>query len=132
MKTGTREHLCFLASPILFWWCLVKPWPATPHRLGWGILLYLVTADVVNTMLSAFLAFCDRPVYPFYVNELNPFYTDPLNDQILGAVITWVLGSLAFLLPAVLLTVRLLANDSDGFMEKIAPERTGYSTALDA
>ncbi len=121
------EHLCFLASSTLFWWCLIQPWPATRHRLGWGILLYLVSADVVNTMLSAFLAFCDRPVYAFYLSEPNPFHTDPLNDQILGAVIMWVLGSLAFLLPAVLITLRLLANDAAVPLNTEVPDNLGYS-----
>ena len=106
------EHVCFLVSSILFWWCLIQPWPATRHRLGWGILVYLVSADIVNTMLSAFLAFCDRPVYAFYLNNSNQFHTDPLNDQILGAVIMWVLGSLAFLLPAIVITLRLAAGES--------------------
>lgn len=105
------EHLCFLASSLLFWSCLVQPWPATRHRLGWGILAYLVSADIVNTMLSAFLAFCDRPVYGFYLAEPNPFHTDPLEDQVLGAVIMWVFGSLAFLLPATLITLRLIKGE---------------------
>jgi cytochrome c oxidase assembly factor CtaG len=101
------EHLCFLFSSILFWWCIVQPWPARKHRLGWGILLYLVSADIVNTMLSAFLAFCGRPVYTYYLNHANPFQVSLLDDQVLGAVIMWVLGSLVFLVPAVILTLRL-------------------------
>jgi putative membrane protein len=101
------EHLCFLFSSILFWWCIVQPWPARKHRLGWGILLYLVSADIVNTMLSAFLAFCGRPVYTYYLNHANPFQVSLLDDQVLGAVIMWVLGSLVFLVPAMILTLRL-------------------------
>ena len=105
------EHLCFLSTSVLFWWCVIQPWPATRHHLGWGILVYLVSADVVNTMLSAFLAFCDRPVYAFYLSEPNPFHVSPLNDQILGAVLMWVFGSLAFLLPAVLITLQLATGE---------------------
>jgi putative membrane protein len=101
------EHLCFLFSSILFWWCIVQPWPARKHRLGWGILLYLVSADIVNTMLSAFLAFCGRPVYTYYLDHANPFQVSLLDDQVLGAVIMWVLGSLVFLVPAMMLTLRL-------------------------
>jgi len=101
------EHLCFLFSSILFWGCIVQPWPARKHRLGWGILLYLVSADIVNTMLSAFLAFCGRPVYTYYIDHANPFKASLLDDQMLGAVIMWVFGSLVFLLPAMMLTLRL-------------------------
>ena len=102
------EHLCFLGTSIMFWWPLVRPWPTRARYSGWMLLLYLVMADIVNTVLSAFLAFCDRPVYPYYVNEANPFSISPLADQRAGAVVMWVIGSLVFLIPAVVLTVRLL------------------------
>ena len=102
------EHLCFLFTSLLFWWCIVRPWPDTQKSLRWGILLYLVGADLVNTALSAFLAFCNRPVYAFYVDHPNPFGIAPLPDQILGAVVMWVVGSLVFLVPAGIITIELL------------------------
>jgi putative membrane protein len=102
------EHICFLFTSLLFWWCLIRPWPAQRKRHDWGILLYLIGADLVNTALSAFLAFCNRPVYPFYIEHPNPFQIAPLPDQMLGAVIMWVIGSLAFLIPAAAITFELL------------------------
>jgi cytochrome c oxidase assembly factor CtaG len=110
------EHLCFLTSSVLLWWCIIRPWPSRSQPPTWGLLLYLLSADVVNSMLSAFLAFCDRPVYKFYLDHPNPFEVSPLQDQILGAVIMWVFGSLAFLLPAVVIAVRL-ASTSSGEIE---------------
>ena len=101
------EHLCFLFTSLLFWWCILRPWPAAKERQGWGILLFLVAADIVNTMLSAFLAFCGRPMYAYYLNHPNPFQVVALDDQVLGAVIMWVIGSLVFLVPAMLITLRL-------------------------
>lgn len=102
------EHLCFLGTSILFWWCILRPWPSSAHRMSWGILIYLVSADVVNTILSAFLSFYGKPVYSFYVHNPNPFHVSTLDDQILGATIMWVLGSLAYLVPAVWITFQLL------------------------
>jgi putative membrane protein len=102
------EHLCFLGTSIMFWWPIVRHWPTREHYTGWLLLLYLVMADIVNTVLSAFLAFCDRPVYPYYVREGNPFNISSLSDQRAGAVVMWVFGSLVFLIPAIVLTVRLL------------------------
>ena len=106
------EHVCFLAASILFWWPIVRPWPTRERYAGWLLLLYLVMADIVNTALSAFLAFCDRPVYGYYLREPNPFGISPLSDQRAGAVVMWVVGSLIFLVPAVVLTVRLLQRDT--------------------
>ena len=62
------EHICFLGSSILFWWPLIRPWPTSARYPGWMMLPYLVGADIVNTALSAFLAFCNRPVYSYYLH----------------------------------------------------------------
>ncbi len=105
------EHLCFLGSSILFWWPLLRPWPSRGGYAGWLLILYLVMADIVNTLLSAFLAFCDRPVYGYYLKEPNAFGILPLSDQRAGAVVMWVVGSLVFLVPAVVITFRLLQNE---------------------
>jgi cytochrome c oxidase assembly factor CtaG len=102
------EHLCFLGTSILFWWPMIRPWPTRENYGGWVLLLYLVMADIVNTVLSAFLAFCDRPVYGYYLREPNAFQISPLSDQRAGAVVMWVIGSLIFLVPAIVLTFRLL------------------------
>jgi putative membrane protein len=102
------EHLCFLGTSILFWWPVIHPWPTRENFAGWYLLFYLVMADIVNTVLSAFLAFCDRPVYGYYLREPNAFHISPLSDQRAGAVVMWVIGSLIFLVPAIVITFRLL------------------------
>ena len=102
------EHVCFLTTAILFWWVILRPWPARSHSSNWMLLLYLVGADIVNTALSAFLAFCDRIVYPFYLTQPSPIRVSPLADQVVGAVIMWVMGSVVFLIPAVAITFKML------------------------
>jgi len=106
------EHICFLGSSILFWWPLIRPWPAHSRPLAWFVVPYLVGADVVNTVLSAMLAFCDRPVYAYYVNQPSAFHISPIADQVAGAVIMWVVGSSIFLIPAVAITFRLVDANS--------------------
>jgi putative membrane protein len=106
------EHICFLGTSILFWWPLIRPWPTNKHYPGWYMIPYLVGADVVNTALSAFLAFCNRPLYSYYLTEPNVFNVSLMGDQVTGAVIMWVVGSLAFLIPAVFITFKLLQQDS--------------------
>ena len=78
----------------------------------WYMLPYLILADIVNTALSAFLAFCDRPVYLYYLQRPNPFHISPQSDQVVGAVIMWVLGSLVFLIPAIFVTIKLLRQET--------------------
>jgi cytochrome c oxidase assembly factor CtaG len=102
------EHLCFLGTSLLFWGCLLRPWPAKKQQWDWMALPYLVSADFVNTALSAFLAFCGRPVYSYYITHPNPFGVSLVQDQVLGAAIMWIFGSMAFLVPAMLITMNLL------------------------
>ncbi len=115
------EHMCFLGTSILFWWPIVRPWPTRESYAGWLLPLYLAMADIVNTVLSAFLAFCDRPVYPYYLREPNPFDISPLSDQRAGAVVMWVIGSLVFLIPAVVITVRLLQGEGQPRVRDLSP-----------
>jgi cytochrome c oxidase assembly factor CtaG len=106
------EHICFLTTALLFWWVILHPWPAGVRSSGWMILLYLLSADIVNTVLSGFLTFCNRPIYEFYISGPNPFHISALSDQVAGGVIMWVLNSFVFLVPAMLLAVRLAGFSS--------------------
>ena len=118
------EHICFLGTSLLFWWCLIRPWPATKRPHNWSILLYLIGADFVNTALSAFLAFCGRPVYPYYSTHPNPLQIQPLPDQVLGAVVMWVFGSAAFLIPAAVIAYSLLQPAHNRRIVPVASVRT--------
>jgi putative membrane protein len=103
------EHICFLTTALLFWWVVLLPWPSRFRSDRWIILPYLLLADMVNTALSAFLAFCNRPIYQFYIAGPNPFHISALTDQVAGGVIMWVLNSFVFLVPAMLITVHLMS-----------------------
>ncbi len=87
------EHFCFLFTSLLFW-CTSSSVAGEAAPDDWGMLVYLALGDVVMTMLSGFLAFCERPVYSYYVQHPNPFQIPVLDDQVLGAVVMWVLGHL--------------------------------------
>lgn len=103
------EHISFLLTSLLFWWPVLHPWPSRPRWSPWLMVLYLLSADVVNTMLSAVLAFSDRVLYPSYLSVSRPFSISALQDQVAAGAIMWVLGSLVFLAAAAVITLRELA-----------------------
>jgi len=105
------EHTCFLFTSIAFWWFVIRPWPSHNRRSRWLILPYLVSADFVNTGLSAFLTFCGRVVYPTYAAVPRIYDITPLSDQSAAGAEMWVLGSLPFLVPAAGITLQLIAAD---------------------
>ncbi len=106
------EHICFVFGSILFWWPLIRPWPTDARYPGWFMLPYLAGAGLVNTALSAFLTFCGYPVYTYYLREPNGFGISPMTDQITGGAIMWVVGMVVYLFPAVIVTVKLLEQES--------------------
>ena len=60
------EHACFFLTSVAFWWVVLAPWPSHRAWPRWTVIPYLLSADVLNTILSATLAFSGRPLYPSY------------------------------------------------------------------
>jgi putative membrane protein len=106
------EHLCFLTTSIAFWWVVLAPWPTRARWPRWTVIPYLLSADILNTVLSATLVFAGRALYPSYIQAERVSSLTPLLDQIAAGAEMWVLNSLVFLFPAVILTVRMLTPRS--------------------
>jgi cytochrome c oxidase assembly factor CtaG len=103
------EHLCFLLSSLAFWWVVLAPWPSHPRWPRWTAIPCLLTADVVNTVLSATLVFSGKVLYPAYAAAPRITSLSPLDDQAAAGAEMWVLNSIVFLIPAIAITVKLLS-----------------------
>lgn len=121
------EHACFFATSILFWWPVVQPWPSIARWPRWSIPLYLFLGMMANDALSAFLAFCDRVLYPSYAGGSRLFSISPLDDQAMAGALMWVVGSFVYLLPAVVITVRML-SPNDSYLPGLYNPRPGSPT----
>jgi cytochrome c oxidase assembly factor CtaG len=106
------EHACFLGSGFLFWWPVVQPWPSLATRPSWSMLLYLFLATLPCDILSGFLAFCDRVVYPIYLSTPRHSSLSALEDQQCAAALMWACVTIAYLIAAAILTTQLLATGS--------------------
>jgi cytochrome c oxidase assembly factor CtaG len=74
------------------------------------LIPYLLTADLVNTAVSASLCFSGRLLYPSYAFVERPFGIKPLTDQVAAGAFMWVCGSIVFLIPAAVLIMRSLTS----------------------
>jgi cytochrome c oxidase assembly factor CtaG len=104
------EHICFFFTSIQFWWPIIQPWPSRCAGSRWMILPYLLLADLVNTAVSAALCFSGRLLYPSYGEIARPFGISALSDQVAAGAFMWVFGSMVFLIPASIITMRLLVG----------------------
>ena len=117
------EHASFLGAGLMFWWPVVQPWPSTPRWPEWAIPLYLFSATLPCDALSGFLTFCDRVVYPSYISAPRVFALSPLADQECAAALMWVCVTIIFLVPATLVTLKLLSPSKSNLPDDYTPER---------
>lgn len=108
------EHACFFFTNVMFWWPVLRPWPWRSTQSRWVIVPYLMLADVVNTIISAFLCFSGRLLYPSYDITPRPFGLSALNDQVAAGAFMWVCGTMVYLLPAVIVVLYLLSPPRPG------------------
>ncbi len=99
-------------TSVAFWWVVFAPWPARRLWPRWTMIPYLLTADVLNTVLSATLVFSGRVLYPSYANAARVSQLTPIQDQIAAGAEMWVLNSLVFIVPAIVITIRMLSPKS--------------------
>lgn len=105
----TVEQTMFFSGGLLFWWPVVLPWPSASTEPRWSMLLYLFFATLPCDILSGFLVFSDRVAYPVYFSTPRMFGFSVLEDQQFAAALMWTCVSLVYLVPATIITTKLLA-----------------------
>lgn len=70
--------------------------------------------------VEPFLTFCDRVLYPSYAAAPMIFHVSPLEDQVFAGALMWVFGTFVYIVPAVILMVRLLSSESSNNGDKTA------------
>ena len=101
------QHLTFFVAGLLFWWPVlnrrstVLPVPCAP--------VYLFLATLPCDALSAFLTFCGRVIYPSHRSAPVFLGLSALQDQELAGALMWFWVTIAYLVPAVAITVRMLS-----------------------
>jgi len=105
----TVEQITFLGAGLLFWWPVIQPWPTASTGPRWSILLYLFLATLPCDILSGFLAFSDRVAYPVYFSTPRLFGFSVLEDQQCAAALMWTCVTLVYLVPAAIISSKLLA-----------------------
>ena len=104
------EHISFLLSSLLFWWPVATPYPRRRAYSGWVLLPYLFLAGIQGSVLSGLLTFADHVLYPHYEQVPRLWGLSALSDQAIGGAIMWTIGSLAYLIPLVLLGRAVLSS----------------------
>jgi cytochrome c oxidase assembly factor CtaG len=103
------EQASFLVTGLLFWWPVIQPsrnaskWPES------SILLYLFFATLPCDILSGFLVFCDRVVYPAYLSAPLRSGMAALEDQQCAGALMWTVTTVVYLIAGTVFAARLLS-----------------------
>jgi putative membrane protein len=107
------ENACFLSAGLLFWRPIVRTGPRHAKGPQWlmSMPLYLFLGTLPCDILSAFLTFCGRVVYPSYLSTARILNLSPLQDQECAGALMWVCVTFVYLIPAVVITMQILSPD---------------------
>jgi putative membrane protein len=115
-ELGLRSHVwhgieqaSFLATGLLFWWPVVQPRPSVSKWPESSMLLYLFLATLPCDILSGFLVFCDRVVYPVFLSSPHSFGLSALEDQQCAGALMWTCVTVVYLIAAAIFAARLLS-----------------------
>jgi putative membrane protein len=124
------EQASFLATGLLFWWPVVQPLPTSLKWPESSILLYLFLATLPCDILSGFLVFCDRVVYPVFLSSSQSFGMTALEDQQCAGALMWTCVTVVYLIAATVYAARLLSpHRSEGrSIFPFEPERIAART----
>jgi putative membrane protein len=103
------EDGCFLSAGLLFWLPIIRTGSRQVKGPQWSMPLYLFLGTLPCDILSAFLTFCGRVVYPSYLSAARIVNLSPLQDQECAGALMWVCVTFAYLIPAVVITMQILS-----------------------
>jgi putative membrane protein len=103
------EQASFLVAGLLFWWPVVRPSASTSKWPEASMLLYLFLATLPCDILSGFLVFCDRVVYPVFLSSPRSYGLSALEDQECAGALMWTCITIVYLIAGAIFTARLLS-----------------------
>lgn len=101
----TAQHLSFLGTAYLLWWCVAEL--ARQRRHGTAIVLLFLTM-MQGMALGVIIASARTVIYPAYAPRAAPWGVAPLADQQLAGLLMWMPPGLFYLAGAAVLLVAWL------------------------
>jgi cytochrome c oxidase assembly factor CtaG len=96
------------------------------------MLLYLFLATLPCDILSGFLVFCERVVYPVYFSTAPPSGLSVLEDQQCAGALMWTCVTIVYFVAGTIFITQLLTAGNSGEGELARPgERVGSLPAAE-
>ena len=116
------QHVCFVASALLFWWAVLPLGEDRAGRLVSALCLFVTS--VIGGGLGALMTLGGSPWYPAYAAMgMTPFGLTPAEDQQLAGVIMWVPGGAFHLAAALIVLAGALRSTPEGLDHRVGDRR---------
>ena len=106
------QHVSFLGTALFFWWAVLGHDPRGRYGPGHSAA-YLFTTMLHTGALGALLSLAPTPWYSAYVPHTAALGFDPVEDQQVGGLVMWVPAGLAYVIAALAVFGRVLAQAPD-------------------
>jgi putative membrane protein len=104
------QHVCFLASALLFWWALLR---GEERERGYGgAVFYLFLTAAHSSFLGVLITLARREIYPLQSGAASAWSLSALQDQQLAGLIMWVLAGMVYVVMALVLAGIWIAGAS--------------------
>jgi cytochrome c oxidase assembly factor CtaG len=106
------EHISFFAVSVLFWWHAVGAGPRIHRPMSQGVrFFYLMSAVPIGMVAGLAITFATEPIYTYYEAMPRLWGLSVMDDQRIAGVIMWVVGSMMFMLAALIVAARWLQRE---------------------
>lgn len=105
------EHASLLVTAWAFWAVVFQRRGGRALGLG-GVLLYLFAAAGQGTVLGALLTFAEQAWYSPHARTAPAWGVTPLEDQQLAGLVMWIIGGMAYVIPALVIVCGTLQSET--------------------
>lgn len=106
------EHITFFAGSVLFWWHAIGAGPRIHRPMSQGIrFAFLLSAVPISMVAGLAITFATQPIYGYYEAMPRLWGISVMDDQRIAGVIMWVLGSMMYMIAALIIAARWLQRE---------------------
>jgi putative membrane protein len=106
------QHITFFGASMLYWWPVIGAAPHIHARFPeWAKLPYLIGTIPPNMFIGVSIAFATDVRYTYYESIPRFFGFTVMQDQQLSGAIMWIVGSMMFIMAALIVLGRLFIRE---------------------
>jgi len=106
------EHITFFVVSVLFWWHVTGAGPKIHRPMSQGVRFAFLLSAIPITMLAGLaITFSTEPIYKYYEAMPRLWGLSVMDDQRIAGVIMWVVGSMMYMVAALIIAARWLQKE---------------------